>query len=112
VGEGHGLSPYHRHLVEEVFGADPVKGQVRERGLGSPAERDVQVVYELLEVLANLLAGEAALPDVDAVISLGASSRFDVVFGDAMAKMLGVPGPVVAVFQPFAGLGMTTACGV
>jgi hypothetical protein len=50
----------------------------------------------------------AARREVDAVISLGAFPRADVVLGDIMAEQTGLPRTVVALAQPFVQLGLAT----
>ncbi len=57
VGEGHLLAADVGDLFAQVFRADPVEGQVGERGLRAPARRHVEVVDELLNGLADF--GEA-----------------------------------------------------
>src|SRR3546814_14017710 len=46
VGEGHLLAADVGDLFAQIFGADPVEGQVGERGLRAPARRHVEVVED------------------------------------------------------------------
>jgi len=54
IGKWHFLTTDHRHLLAQVFRADPIEGQVGEWRLGAPARRHVEVVDELLHRLTHL----------------------------------------------------------
>ena len=55
IGKRHFLPADHRHLVAQVFGADPVERQIGKRCLRAPARGHVQVVDQLLHALAHRL---------------------------------------------------------
>ncbi len=63
VGERHLLAADHRHLLAQVFGADPVEGQVGERRLRAPARGHVEVVDQLLDALPDGGVIEPVLAD-------------------------------------------------
>ena len=53
IGERHFLTTYDRNLFTQVFWADPVKCQVGEWCLGTPAGWHIQVVDEFLNELMD-----------------------------------------------------------
>ena len=70
VAEGHFLTADHRHLLAQIIRTDPVEGQVGEGSLGAPARGDVEVVDQLLDMLAYLRVVELVFAHIGSHVGI------------------------------------------
>ena len=75
IGEAHLAALHHRHLIAQILGAGPVKGQVGEGRLRAPARGHVEVVDEFLHRLTDLRIAQPVKPHIGRQIGVKGGKR-------------------------------------